>query len=143
MFNVLLTLLLFLAALATSVAGPGIVTQPQSRTNVVGTDATFSVEATNAAPLAYQWQKNLANLANRTNATLVLTNVQSSDQANYRVVVTNFDGAITSAVATLTVWVPPGFTTQPANQAVAVGGNVTFSVVTTGTTPRYHAVRQK
>ena len=35
---------------------PIITTQPQSQTNVAGTDATFSVAATGAPPLNYQWQ---------------------------------------------------------------------------------------
>lgn len=130
---------LLLATLTTSVAQPVILTEPQSRTNVVGTEATFSVEATNSAPLACQWQKfvspNWPDLADRTNATLVLTNVQTSDAGDYCVVVTNLGGAVTSAVATLTVWVPPAIVLQPKDQAVAAGNPASFRVTATGSSP--------
>ena len=52
---------LFLAALGTGFAQPVITKQPQSCTNVVGTTATFTVEATGTDPLAYQWQKLSGN----------------------------------------------------------------------------------
>ncbi len=41
----------------TALGQPTITTQPQSRTNIVGTTVTFSVETTNALPIFYQWQK--------------------------------------------------------------------------------------
>ncbi len=97
---------LFLAALGTGFGQPVITQQPQSCTNVVGTTATFTVLATGTEPLAYQWQKTRAewsDLADCTNAALVLTNVQTSHAGDYRVVVTNAEGAVTSQVAQLTV----------------------------------------
>src|SRR5262249_7141963 len=40
-------------------AGPPVIgTQPLSRTNIVGTTATFSVSAFGPDPLTYQWRKN-------------------------------------------------------------------------------------
>ncbi len=77
---------------------PIITQQPQDQTNIVGTTATFTVSATSPPDPAYQWQKfsgSWTNLTDRTNATLVLSNVQTRDAADYRAVVTNPDGAIT------------------------------------------------
>jgi hypothetical protein len=51
------------------------------------------------------------------------------------VVVTNVAGAVTSAVARLTVLVPPAITTQPSNQMAVLGSNASFTVTATGTTP--------
>ena len=86
---------------------PNIVTQPVSQAVVTGVNATLQVSATGTSPLAYQWQKNGANLANGTkysgvssNALLVV-NAQTNDAGSYRVIVTNSLGAVTSMVATL------------------------------------------
>src|SRR6185436_17413737 len=53
----------------------------------------------------------------------------------YSVVVTNSVGAVTSAVASLTVLLPPTITTQPSNTTVVAGNNASFSVVVSGTAP--------
>src|SRR5256885_12413922 len=108
------------AAFSTATSQPVISTQPQSQTNIVGTTATFSVEATNALPIFYQWQFNSSDLPNQTNTTLVLTNVQTGNEGPYTVIVSNVDGAVTSTVATLTVLVPPTIWSQPANQSVSL-----------------------
>ena len=103
---------IFLAALGTGFGQPVITTQPQSCTNFIGMTATFTVTATGAEPLAYQWQKlttDWSDLADCTSAAMVLTNVQTSYACDYRVVVTNADGAVTSDVAHLTVLLPPTF----------------------------------
>ena len=132
---------IFLAALSTGFGQPIIINQPQSQTNAVGTTATFWVEATNSAPLAYQWQKfvaaNWSDLATRTNATLVFTNVQTSDAADYRVAITNVDGATNSDVAHLYVITPPRITPTITlqHQAVHVGTNASFAVTASGTAP--------
>jgi len=67
----LLTCLIGLAVPRVGLAQPTITTQPQSQTNIAGATATFSVEATHALPLFYQWQKNSTDLTGETNNTLV------------------------------------------------------------------------
>ena len=129
-----------LAAIGTGSGQPVIITQPQNQTNAVGTTATFTVEATNGAALAYQWQKfvsaNWSDLTNRTDATLVLTNVQTSDEADYRVAVTNVDGATNSAPAHLYVITPPRITkVTNYNASVSLGAPVKMQVWATGTAP--------
>ena len=48
-------------------------------------------------------------------------------------VVTNTAGSVTSAVAVLTVLVPPAITAQPTNLSVVEGANASFSVTASGT----------
>jgi hypothetical protein len=97
----------FLAAASMCFGQPIITNQPATQAAAPGASVTFQVGATGIQPLAYQWQKNPGNgfsdLADRTNAALVLTNLQPWDAGDYRVVVTNSTGARTSAVASLYV----------------------------------------
>jgi enediyne biosynthesis protein E4 len=128
---------LLLATIGTGLGQqPNITTQPQSCINAVGSTATFTVEATGTEPLAYQWQKygaEFTDLADCTNAAMVLTNVQTSHTGDYRVVVTNIVGAVTSAVAQLNVILPPKITVQPTNWAsVSLGASVTNRTQATG-----------
>ena len=89
-----------------SLRPPTIVEQPQSVTAYESAPVTFRVNAAGTAPLSYQWLRGDTVLADGTNATLVLPNVQASQVGGYSVVVTNSAGAVTSVVATLTV-LPP------------------------------------
>jgi hypothetical protein len=114
---------------------PAITAHPANRTVSVGTNVSFSVTATGSATLRYQWREDGVNISNATNATLSLTNVQSSHAGSYTVVVTNSVGAVTSNPAVLTVLLPPQITAHPTNQTVVAGTNVSFSVTATGTAP--------
>ena len=117
---------------------PTITTQPVSRTIPPGNPATFTVVATGASPLAYQWRKNGTAIAGATTATFTITGAQLSDNGAYTVVVTNALGSATSSAATLLVdsgAVAPAITTQPVAQTATIGGNVSFSVAATGTAP--------
>ena len=78
---------------------PVIATQPQSRTRIFGDSAEFSVSATGAT--SYQWYHNGTALAGQTNATLSLSNLQTSDAGDYTVVVTNASGAVTARTRVL------------------------------------------
>jgi polygalacturonase len=124
----------------TVIVPPGITTQPTNFTATAGQNASFSVVATGTAPLSYQWYFNTNTvLAADTNATLSLTNVQSTNAGAYSVIITNSAGSITSSVVMLTVLLPPGIATQPANQTVEIGQNASFTVSATGTAPlSYH-----
>ncbi len=128
-------------ALLNSVGQPVITVPPQSRTNVAGTTATFSVTVTGVQPMEFQWWFGTTPLAGQTTDALVLSNVQPASAGSYSVAITNAEGGATSAVATLTVWVPPSITWQPTNQSASIGAGVTFSVVSAGTSPRFHQWR--
>ncbi len=86
-----------------SAVPPAITTQPVSQTVNAGANVTFAVVATGTSPLSYQWQKNGTTLAGATGATLTLTSVTTAAAGNYRVIVSNSAGSVTSATATLTV----------------------------------------
>src|SRR5439155_1436939 len=127
---------MFLVASVTGFGQPVITSQPQSVTNLAGSAATFFVTATGAPPLAYQWFFNSTiALAAATNAGLILTNVQSFNAGDYSVFVTNVEGAVTSGVATLTVFIPPRITKQPSNQTASLFADATFRVTVKGDAP--------
>jgi uncharacterized repeat protein (TIGR03803 family) len=99
--------------LASSLQAPVITTQPQNQTIALGGTASFSVTAPGAKPLSYQWQFDGANIAG-TMTNLIVANVQSSNAGYYTVVVSNCYGAITSAVASLSIPnVAPAFVNVP------------------------------
>jgi hypothetical protein len=115
---------------------PSITTQPASQAVNAGQTATFSVVATGAAPLSYQWQKNGTAISGATAASYTTPATSASDNGStFLVVVSNAVGNVASAVATLTVNMAPSITTQPASQAVNAGRTATFSVVATGAVP--------
>jgi len=118
---------------------PFITSQPSNQTVTAGQSATFSVAASGTSPLAYQWQKNGANINAATSATYTTPEAASGDNGStFDALVSNAAGSITSHQATLTVnaaAVAPTITSQPSNQTVAAGQTATFSVVTAGTAP--------
>ena len=114
---------------------PVITSPPQSRTNVAGTTASFSVTANGATPLTYQWRFNGTPLAGQTATNLALASVQGTNAGNYDVIVTNVAGSLTSAVATLTVWIAPSITAQPQSLTVSPGSPAGFDVSVSGTMP--------
>jgi hypothetical protein len=108
---------------------PIILTQPSNTTTNVGQTATFSVVATGADPLLYQWLKNGGNIDGATSSTYTTpATVVGDDGATFDVVVTNALGSIESNSGTLNVVFPPQIQTQPSNQTVVVGETATFSV---------------
>lgn len=82
---------------------PVITNQPPSQTVNVGDDATFIVGATGPGTLSYQWRFAGTNLPGAINSSFTRTAAQFIDAGDYTVVVANFSGSVTSAVATLTV----------------------------------------
>ncbi|MGP8020497.1 MAG: immunoglobulin domain-containing protein [Limisphaerales bacterium] len=114
---------------------PVITTQPTNQTVVAGQTATFSVSASGTQPLSYQWTFDTTNIAAGTNATLILTDVQSNQAGVYAVMVSNLVDSVLSSNATLTDLVPPTIITQPTNQTVYVGGTASFGVTASGTPP--------
>jgi uncharacterized delta-60 repeat protein len=116
--------------------GPVTLTsQPTSQTVNWGGTVQFSVTAAGTSPSTYQWRKDGVLLADATNAYLLLTNVQQPNAGGYYVVVSNLFGAVTSAVATLTVREPVITALEPPGQSANVGQSVVFEVSAAGTPP--------
>jgi len=126
--------------LAAVVAQPVITSQPQNQTAIAGTTAMFTVGATGAQPLSYQWRSHVnatfTNIPFGTETTRVLTNVQPTSR-RFGVVVTDAGGlsATSSPLAQLTVLFPPLITRQPVSQLAEVGYPAAISVTVTGTPP--------
>ena len=117
---------------------PSITIQPQSLIVTQGKAAQFSVTAVGTAPLSYQWQKNSQNIVGATAAALTFTSTQAADAGNYRIMVSNSAGSVTSATATLTTQaalVAPTIVGQPASYAVLVGQQLVLIVQASGTAP--------
>lgn len=113
---------------------PAITTQPANVTVTVGQTATFSVGASGTGPLAYQWQKNGANIAGATGSSYTTAPAVSADNGtSFRAIVSNAAGSVTSAGATLTVTAvgntPPSVVlTSPTNgQSFTTPANISLS----------------
>jgi len=104
------------AATLTVLTIPNITGEPVSLTKFVGQAASFSVVASGVGTLGYQWQATnratggFTNLINggqifgANSSTLYVTSLTPNWALSYQVVVTNANGAVTSApAATLTV----------------------------------------
>ena len=129
---------LLLAAISRCFGQPVITAQPQDQTNYVGTTATFTVVVTGIDPLSYQWQKYttaFTDLTDRTNAVLNLSNVQTNDATDYRVVVTDATGSTNSAAAHLYVSAPEKlFISQPAPGLVTLSWQGSMVLLKAGET---------
>lgn len=87
---------------------PEITTQPANQMDInEGTDATFTVEASGAL-LEYQWMKDNTDISDTedlysgTNSdTLTVLSVDSIDEGDYTVTVSNTAGSITSTPAAM------------------------------------------
>ncbi|MCE2644726.1 MAG: hypothetical protein LW835_05765 [Burkholderiaceae bacterium] len=117
---------------------PTITGQPAAATVVEGDSASLAVAATGTAPLTYQWQRNGTTVAGATAATYALVTGLGDDNAQFRVVVSNSAGSVTSSAAVLRVNPrprPPVLTTQPVSMTIAELNSVTLSVTVEGTPP--------
>lgn len=127
------------ATLTVLPAAPVIKRQPADTTVVAGSTATFSVDATGTAPLAYQWRRGGVALAGATASSYTTpATLPGDDGALFSVEVSNGGGTVSSAVARLGVsaaLVPPSITGQPQAQTVTAGQAATFSVVAAGSPP--------
>jgi hypothetical protein len=114
---------------------PSITHQPLTQTAIAGKPVTFSVSAGGDPPLSIQWMHGLAQISSATNSILSWPQISAGNAGNYTVIVSNPWGSATSAVATLTVIVPPAITTQPKSQTVIAKTAASFSSSVTGTAP--------
>ena len=80
-----------------------ITKHPQSVVLAPRSGVIFTVEATGAPPLAYQWMLNGARIAGATASVLSLTNVDSARTGTYTVVITSPVATATSDPAALTL----------------------------------------
>ncbi len=83
---------------------PNVTTHPANQTVPTGSTATFTIVAAGSAPLAYQWQKNGADIGGANSSSYTTPTLVAGDSGStFRCKVTNAVGADTSNAAILTV----------------------------------------
>ncbi|HEX4121461.1 MAG TPA: immunoglobulin domain-containing protein [Verrucomicrobiae bacterium] len=143
---------------------PYITTQPTNTTNILGSQATFTVVANGTGPLSYQWYftntdgnsgslgDNGITVIGAYTARLFLNHLTTNDQQSYYVIVTGGDGSVQSSAALLTVSTPPfktiaylrglmdpnTFTVTDTSFYAVEGTVTTYTNVTSGNTASYY-----
>jgi len=93
----------------TVLGAPAITLQPVSQTSIAGSNVTFSIFASGAQPLSYQWRSNgvditdAGNVSGSTSSILTILNATERNNAAYSVLVTNALGSVPSTGAVLTI----------------------------------------
>lgn len=129
-------------------SAPYFLTEPASQTVASGSSVVLEATASGSFPLSFQWQFNGVNLAASANVSGVTSNIlnivsaTTNNSGNYRLVVNNSYGAVTSSIAVLNVGTAPGIATQPASQTVLSGSNAVFSATATGSMPLVYQWRK-
>ena len=96
--------LFLMAALPGFGQSPSIISQPVDQVRFYGDPSTFSVTASGAEPLAYQWYRDGSVLPGASNASYLLERVNSNHHGVvFSVQVSNSQGAVTSRLARLSV----------------------------------------
>lgn len=139
-----------------TVIDPVMKTQPGNRTLVAGDIADVFASALGTTPMTFQWYQNgnpvptgTYTASSPTNSfTAGLTNTQPSDAGDYFLVASNSFGAVTSSVATVTVFPTPATrvarwnfnqngisTTAPAPSEVLTTGSAALLASVVGSIP--------
>ena len=127
------------ATLTVLPAKPSFVLQPVSLAAVAGSSVVFESLATGTDdglnPIRYAWYFQSNGIPGRTSHDLSLSSITATNQGAYYAVASNSYGAATSAVAQLTVYLPPSLQAGLSNQVVDEGETIVLSVNATGTPP--------
>ena len=115
-------------ATLTVVFPPSITTQPTNQLVASGNSTSFSVTADGTPSLNYQWHNGAGPILAATNSTYLLNPATTNDAGGYFAIVSNAYCQATSAVATLTVFIPASINSGPFSQLVAAHDTATFSV---------------
>jgi len=130
------------AAKLTINVGLSVTTPPENQTAKVGDSVEFRAVASGTEPIKYQWRFNGADIAGATSATYRINSAQAANVGLYTLFAQNDISSVESTPAILTINQLPVITTQPADQAVLLGGKATFAVTATGTAPLSYQWRQ-
>jgi glucose/arabinose dehydrogenase len=111
---------------------PGVSIQPQSQLISIGEPVTFSVVASGAAPLNYQWKRDGLDIAGATSSSYTIASTALQDSgATFACVITNASGSMQTNPATLTVTAdqPPVPVILTPIEGTTYGGgqNISFS----------------
>jgi hypothetical protein len=106
-------------------AKPYIVAQPANRVSTLGRAIAFTVHVDSSSPVAFQWYKDNVAIPNATSPELLISEVQSSDVATYKVKLDNVTGTTWSQNATLTLNQKPTVTSPIINVAEETPATIT------------------
>lgn len=116
---------------------PWILNQPRDQTVFSGMNTAFSVSTIGTTNVTYQWCFNGVNLPGATNASLLLTNVQTANSGGYSVILSNAGGVTISSNAVLAVNNSPPILPPSVGQiAVAVHSNWVMRATISGSLPQ-------
>ncbi len=109
-----------------------ITKQPTDFTVVEGTAKSLTVEVEGEGTLSYQWYKNDAVLTGKTDATLAFSSIAMSDAGEYKVMIADAIGTVTSNTVTVTVHNKLEITKQPAGITMIEGNQAGIAVEAEG-----------
>jgi len=121
-------------------------TQPVDAMACDSETVTFSVvNSGGGGTISYRWEKEISgvwtalsdggDISGATSANLVLTNISTGDNGNYRVIITDNCSSVTSDEVTLTVNEITAVTPVNLNAEICEGDDYTFEVTTSGEAP--------
>ncbi|MDB6035541.1 MAG: hypothetical protein JWM16_5879, partial [Verrucomicrobiales bacterium] len=114
------------------VYAPSIAVQPSSQTLVAGSPLGLGATISGTPPFAFQWQRDGQDIITATNQVLSVPNIQAAEAGAYTLRVSNSAATVTSAVATITVLIPPKIIQEPASYSISPGQNLELTVNATG-----------
>ncbi|MBW7895666.1 MAG: immunoglobulin domain-containing protein [Opitutaceae bacterium] len=131
-----------LVLVPSSELSPAIAGQPTKRTTYIGVPVSFGATISGNTPMTYRWQRlafstdrwvdlsDGAEYVGTSSTTLIISNPSlMMDRDQFRIVATNAYGTAISNPATLGVLISaPTITTQPMDQTVVSGSEITLSV---------------
>lgn len=114
-----------------------IIRQPQLVSLCAENDFAFSISSKygNSAPSNYKWYKNDTIIPFTNDSILNIYHVWNTDIGNYKCVLTNACGSITSEAASMTVNTRPSIIIQPKDSTQCAGNSVILNIVTNVTNP--------
>jgi PKD repeat protein len=119
--------------------------QPRDTNIVAGQTVRFSVAASGATPLTYQWQVSADNggswsnvMANGATTVYNFTAASADNEKRFRCQVSNpCNASVASNTAILSVCTPPSISVQPPDYEINIGDTAFFSVTATGSSLAY------
>ncbi len=115
--------------------GPLISLQPTNRLVAAGTNLTLRAAAIGQGPIRYQWLWNNLPLLGSTNASLTLSNIQTSQSGSYRVQASDDRASVLSDAAIVTAAIRASVAIAPQSMTVVGGETAVFSVTANGSLP--------
>jgi alpha-tubulin suppressor-like RCC1 family protein len=114
---------------------PVITQHPKSLTVNEGANVSFNMSVAGAGPIGIQWQKDGANISGAMDTNFSISTSAPTDVGNYRVIVSNSAGSVTSVVATLDINTFPVVIEQPTSENIFVGARVVLGANALGALP--------